>query len=79
MRAADGKRLPSRTIPRISALVARSRPNPDRPRLDEEVEKRLEPLEQETACTFAEMEEATFEINRAAAELADEDEPSRAG
>ena len=54
------------TQPRLRAIVERSAPNPDRPKLSEEAERNLDSIERRTAATYAEMEEETFRIQRLA-------------
>lgn len=61
--------LPRRTIPRLAAIVERSRPNPDRPRLSKEIEDKLEPVEARTAACFAGMEELAYRYRQAALEI----------
>ncbi len=63
-------RLPKRTIPRIAAIVERSLPNPDRPRLpDENMERRLEPTERKTAICYAGLDSLIEETWRVVEEL----------
>jgi hypothetical protein len=59
-------RLPTNPAARVRLIVDRSQPDPDRPRLSEELEKRLEPIERTTAQCYAEAEELTYQIRRAA-------------
>jgi hypothetical protein len=55
--------LPDQTIPRLKALVEHSAPNPERPQLPEESEKRLAEVERKTAAVYCEMEEKTKRIH----------------
>lgn len=66
----DLKDLPDSTQPRILALVERSSPNIDKPKLPPDVEYRLDPIERKTAACYAEAEEATFRLNKLARKLA---------
>jgi hypothetical protein len=49
---------------RIRMLVENSAPNPDRPRLDEEREKKLAEIESRSAACYASMEDLRFKIAR---------------
>ena len=63
--------LPDQTQPRIQALVERSAPNPDRPRLSETTEKKFEPVDRKTAACYASMEDMTDQLRRLAKQLED--------
>ena len=67
--AKPARRLPEETLPRIRALVAQSRPDPDRPRLTPELERRFAQVDAEAAACFAASENITDRILR----LADDD------
>lgn len=69
-------RLPTDTSSRVAVIADRSRPDPDRPRLPEHIEQRLEPVERRSAQCYAEAEELTYQIRRAAENLASDEEPT---
>ncbi len=58
-----------RTMPRLKAIVERSAPNPNRPKLSEEAEQQLDAIERKTAATYAEMEEMTFRVLKLAKKI----------
>lgn len=66
-------RLPSKTLPRIVALVQRSQPSTERPRMAEDVEARLDHIERDTAACYASMEEVTHQTLQAAKALGEDD------
>jgi hypothetical protein len=61
------ERFPTDPVMRVVRIADRSMPSIDRPRLSEELEKKLEPVERASAACYAEAEELTFQL-RAAAE-----------
>lgn len=65
----DGPKLPNKTMPRLAALVIRSKPSTVRPRLSTESEQRLEGIEAEKAACYASMEEATYQFQDLANQL----------
>jgi hypothetical protein len=73
----DPKPLPDEPISRTIALIKQSSPNPNRPRLPEEVEIRLHDLERESASCYAGLEDASDKFRKIAATIAggpDDDE-----
>lgn len=66
--AKPARRLPDDTQPRIRILVEQSQPDPDRPRLDPELERRFARVDAEAAACYASMEETTFRLGRLAGE-----------
>lgn len=71
--AKPARRLPDDTQPRIRLLVEQSQPDPNRPRLDPEIERRFARVDAEAAACYASMEETTFRLGR----LAGEEDESR--
>jgi len=65
------KSLPDQTQPRIIALVEHSAPDPDRPKLSEETERRFEPIERSTAACYASMEDASIQLRKIAKHVTD--------
>lgn len=64
-----GSGLPSKTLPRLAALVVRSKPSSTRPRLSTESEFRLEDIETQKAACYANMEEMTYQFHDLAKQL----------
>lgn len=64
-------RLPNDTMPRLAALVIRSKPSTERPRLSTESELRLEGIEAEKAACYASMEEMTYQFQDLTNQLRD--------
>lgn len=60
--ARPAERFPTNPILRVVRIADRSLPNPDRPRLSEDLEKKLEPIERKSAQCYAEAEELTFQL-----------------
>lgn len=58
--------VPDQTQPRIRAIVMRSAPSIDRPRLPEEIERSLDPLERRTASCYADAENRTANLRKLA-------------
>jgi hypothetical protein len=56
------ERFPTDPVLRVVRIADRSMPNLDRPRLSDELEKRLEPVERMSAVCYAEAEELTFQL-----------------
>lgn len=66
------RRLPTEPAPRALALVERSRPNPERPRLaDPELEAKMTAMEQARAIEYAAQEDALDRLERAVEEIED--------
>lgn len=63
--------FPDETLTRIKLLVENSAPNPDRPRLSDEVEHRLAKVEADTAKTYAEAEEQTHRVFKLAEQISE--------
>lgn len=63
------ERFPTDPVLRVVRIADRSLPNPDRPRLSEDLEKRLEPVERKSAQCYAEAEELIYQLRAAAAEV----------
>lgn len=63
--ARPSERFPTNPILRVVRIAERSMPDPDRPRLSDELEKKLEPVERRTAQCYAEAEELTFQLRAA--------------
>lgn len=61
--------LSDQTQPRIRALVENSAPDPDRPRLSDEVERELEPTERQSAVCYADAENRTAKMRRLARDI----------
>lgn len=59
-------RLPDQTQPRIRALVERSAPDPERPRLNPEHEAAFEQVDRASAACYASAEDLSFRLRRAA-------------
>lgn len=62
-------RLPEDTQGRLRLHVEHSSPNPDRPRLPDQVERLLAEVERRTAACYASMEELTFQVGKLVAEF----------
>lgn len=75
--ARPSEQLPTDTSSRVAVIADRSRPDPNRPRLPEHIEERLEPIERKSAQCYAEAEELAYQIRRAAESLAEEPPPPR--
>lgn len=58
--------IPDQTQPRIRAIVLRSAPNIDRPRLPEEIERSLDSIERRTASCYADAENRTANLRKLA-------------
>jgi hypothetical protein len=56
---------------RVIALVERSAPNPDRPRLPEEWERQLVEIDAKSAACYASMEDLSDQLDRLAHEMDD--------
>jgi hypothetical protein len=56
---------------RVLALVERSAPDPDRPRLAEEWERQLADIDAKSAACYASMEDLSDRLDRVAAEIDD--------
>ena len=67
--ARPSERFPTNPILRVVRIAERSMPDPYRPRLSEELEKKLEPIERESARCYAEAEELTFQLRDVTREL----------
>jgi hypothetical protein len=74
--ARPSEQYPTDMSSRVAVIADRSRPDPDRPRLSEEMERRLEPTERASAACYAEAEELAYQIRRAAEDLAAEPPPA---
>ena len=61
--------LPDQTQPRLRVLVENSAPNPNRPRLDEDTEKHLDPVERRSASCYADMENRTARLRKLARDI----------
>lgn len=62
----------------ITAAVAKSAPNPDRPRISEEYERKLHDSDRARAACYAEMEEITEMLKDVADDLSADDLPRTA-
>lgn len=58
----------------IGEAVAKSAPNPDRPRLSEEFEKRLHDTDRERAACYAQIEDVSEQAKKVADELSSDPE-----
>lgn len=56
--------MPDKTQPRLRVLVEKSSPDPDRPKINEEAERRLNEVERKTAACYASIEETTFQLHK---------------
>lgn len=56
---------------RVMALVERSAPDPDRPRLSDEWERQLADIDAKSAACYASMEDLSDQLDRVARELDD--------
>ena len=65
----DASELPDETLPRIKILVERSAPDPDRPRLPEEVEHQLTEVESKSAACYADNENRVASLHKFAREI----------
>lgn len=54
---------------RKAEIARRAQPNPNKPKLPEEVEKTLQPLDEKTAACYSESEEITYQWAELAALL----------
>jgi hypothetical protein len=63
-------KLPDETLPRTATLVKNSAPNANRPRLSDEAEARLAPIEAESASCYAGIEDASDKFRKLAATIA---------
>jgi hypothetical protein len=61
--------LTDETQPRIKVLIERSAPNPDRPRLSDEVERALVEVETKTAAAYADNENRVARKRRLSKEM----------
>lgn len=60
------RNLPDETQPRLRILVEQSAPDPDKPRIPEDLEHAFEPLERQSAACYASMEDRTFQLQKLA-------------
>ena len=72
-------RLPVDPVARVRMIAERSVPDPDRPRLSEENERKLEDVERRSAVCYAESEELTHQLRVLASEIAGCDESTDVG
>ncbi len=63
------KSLPDDMQGRIRTHVENSSPNPDRPRLPEDIERQLDEVERRTAACYAGMEELSFQVEQLVREI----------
>jgi hypothetical protein len=65
----SARNLPDETQPRIRILVEQSAPDPNKPKIPEEIESAFEPVERMSAACYASMEERTFQLQKLANEI----------
>ncbi len=68
--ARPSERFPTNPILRVVRIAERTLPDPDRPRLSDDLEKKLEPVERRAAQCYAEAEELTYQLRAVTQELA---------
>lgn len=69
--ALDYDTLPEDAAERSKTIEIRSRPDPDKPKLSPDREARLAGIEEQSAACYAQCEELTFRLKRAAKRIND--------
>jgi hypothetical protein len=65
----DAFEVPDETLPRIKILVERSAPNPERPRLPEDIELQLQEIETKSAACYADNENRVARLRKLSREI----------